>query len=147
MTTVSRAPFYPSTSSGRTGMRRCMGGGFGCLPHVRPPRNGERTGEVGEDCLRPRRGRVPQPPVRSSTAGKPEGPAHLGRLFFGYFLLAKQKKVTCRRAAPGDFALRLSATKLVAARHSLKHPRRLAILQHSTVGILGTRAVDADQRA
>jgi hypothetical protein len=24
-----------------------------------------------------------------------------GRLFFGYFLLAKQKKVTCRRATPG----------------------------------------------
>jgi hypothetical protein len=23
-----------------------------------------------------------------------------GRLFFGYFLLAKQKKVTCRRATP-----------------------------------------------
>jgi len=27
----------------------------------------------------------------------------MGRLFFGYFLLAKQKKVTSCRATPGDF--------------------------------------------
>src|SRR5580698_552996 len=74
-----------------------------CFPHVRPPRNGDHAGEVGEDCLSPRRGRVPQPPAWSSTAGKPEGPAHLGRLFLGYFLLARQKKVTSRRATPGEF--------------------------------------------
>ena len=26
-----------------------------------------------------------------------------GRLFFAYFLLAKQKKVSCRRATPGSY--------------------------------------------
>ena len=50
---------------------------------------------------------VPQRPVASSSAGdfcrsliatKTMNP---GRLFFGYFLLAKQKKVTSRRATPG----------------------------------------------
>jgi hypothetical protein len=36
-----------------------------------------------------------------------------GRLFFGYFLLAKQKKVTCRRATPGKaHQLHRSLTKL-----------------------------------
>src|SRR5579863_4872956 len=72
---------------------------------VRPPRNGDRKGEVREHCLSPRRGRVAQRPFRSSTAGKCEAPAHLGRLFFGYFLLAKQKKVTCCRATPGEVDL------------------------------------------
>ncbi|MDO8386507.1 MAG: hypothetical protein Q7T13_08900, partial [Polaromonas sp.] len=33
-----------------------------------------------------------------------EGPRPSGRLFFGDFLLAKQKKVTCRRATPGLLA-------------------------------------------
>ena len=32
---------------------------------------------------------------------EPEGRRTWGRLFFGYFLLAKQKKVPCRRATPG----------------------------------------------
>ncbi len=44
-------------------------------------------------------------PFSASTAGCPEaqrrGPGPSGRLFFGDFLLAKQKKVTCRRATPG----------------------------------------------
>ena len=31
-----------------------------------------------------------------------QGPRQPGRLFFGDFLLAKQKKVTCRRATPGQ---------------------------------------------
>ena len=31
-----------------------------------------------------------------------KGPRQPGRLFFGNFLLAKQKKVTCRRATPGQ---------------------------------------------
>ncbi len=31
-----------------------------------------------------------------------KGPGQPGRLFFGDFLLAKQKKVTCRRATPGQ---------------------------------------------
>ncbi|MEO7232005.1 MAG: hypothetical protein ABIW96_04780, partial [Polaromonas sp.] len=31
-----------------------------------------------------------------------KGPRQPGRLFFGDFLLAKQEKVTCRRATPGQ---------------------------------------------
>src|ERR1700689_4480162 len=84
-------------------MRVVLAVGFGT--HVRPPRNADRKGGVREHCLSPRRGRVAQRPFRSSTAGQPEGPAHLGRLLFGYFLLARQEKVTCSRAAPGDFEL------------------------------------------
>jgi len=38
--------------------------------------------------------RVPQPPGQTSNAGYPAGAANRGRLFFGYFLLATQKKVT-----------------------------------------------------
>src|SRR5450759_5207489 len=40
--------------------------------------------------------RVPQPPDQTSNAGYPAGAANRGRLFFGYFILAKQKKVTDR---------------------------------------------------
>ncbi|MEO8013782.1 MAG: hypothetical protein ABI642_06530, partial [Polaromonas sp.] len=47
-------------------------------------------------------------PLLPSTAGCPgakrRGPRPSGRLFFGDFLLAKQKKVTCRRATPGQQA-------------------------------------------
>ena len=41
---------------------------------------------------------------RSSQVARSEakGPRQPGRLFFGDFLLAKQKKVTCRRATPGQ---------------------------------------------
>jgi hypothetical protein len=46
--------------------------------------------------------RVPQPPDQTSNAGNLEEVADWGRLFFGYFLLAKQKKVTSCRAAPGE---------------------------------------------
>ena len=45
--------------------------------------------------------RVPQPPDHSSNAGYPAGAGNRGRFFFGYFILAKQKKVTCCRATPG----------------------------------------------
>jgi len=45
-------------------------------------------------------------PAGPSTAGCPgakrRGRRHQGRLFFGDFLLAKQKKVTCSRATPGQ---------------------------------------------
>src|SRR5437867_6840589 len=44
------------------------------------------------------------PPPESSTASCPErsaGTQTAGRLFFAYFLLAKQKKVSSRRATPG----------------------------------------------
>ena len=80
--------------------------------HVRPPRNADRKGEVREHCLSPRRGRVAQRPFRSSTAGKPEGPAHRGRLFLGYFLLARQKKVTSCRATPGRISSLREKSKL-----------------------------------
>src|ERR1700684_4478137 len=90
----------PSPSGKNAEKRACFDVASGAP--VRPPRNGDHAGEVGEDCLRPRRGRVPQPPAWSSTAGQPEGPVHRGRLFFGHFLLAKQKKVTSCRATPGD---------------------------------------------
>ncbi|GEM_PF-1860691 len=39
--------------------------------------------------------------VRILSAIRQDGAANRGRLFFGYFLLATQKKVTSRRAAPG----------------------------------------------
>ncbi len=41
-------------------------------------------------------------PDQSSNAGNLEEVADWGRLFLGYFLLAKQKKVTSRRATPGE---------------------------------------------
>jgi hypothetical protein len=47
--------------------------------------------------------RVAQPPTifrKSGNRALLRGDSS-GRLFFGYFLLAKQKKVTCRRATPG----------------------------------------------
>ena len=40
--------------------------------------------------------------------GTPKGRRTWGRLFFGYFLLAKQKKVPCRRATPGLVAIALT---------------------------------------
>ena len=40
-------------------------------------------------------------PTLFQNVGNPEGARHSGRLFFGYFLLAKQKKATSRRATPG----------------------------------------------
>jgi len=44
-------------------------------------------------------------PDQSSNTGNLEEVADWGRLFFGYFILAKQKKVTSCRAAPGEVAL------------------------------------------
>src|SRR6185295_8163878 len=41
---------------------------------------------------------------RSVPQGTPKGRRLWGRLFFGYFLLAKQKKVTSCRATPGHTA-------------------------------------------
>src|SRR5450830_1740465 len=49
--------------------------------------------------------RVPQPPDQSSNEGNREAAANRGRLFFGYFILAKQKKVACCRATPGEVDL------------------------------------------
>src|SRR4030067_3443766 len=52
--------------------------------------------------------RVAQPPDQSSSAGPPAGAVNRGRLFFGYFILAKQKKVACCRATPAKLILFLS---------------------------------------
>jgi len=46
-----------------------------------------------------------RPPLFRGSTGCPKrsaGTQTAGRLFFGDFLLAKQKKVTCRRATPGQ---------------------------------------------
>jgi len=50
-------------------------------------------------------------PPRPSNAACPKrsaGSTHSARLFFAYFLLAKQKKVSCRRATPGTCQARAS---------------------------------------
>ena len=47
--------------------------------------------------------RVPQPRLIAIFGGNPAGAVNRGRLFLGYFLLAKQKKVTSRRATPGKW--------------------------------------------
>ena len=69
------------------------------------------------DCLsrrrvraRPRFDRAPKV-ARSEAAG----PRLSGRLFFGDFLLATQKKVTCRRATPGLLAHPRPEPKVAAA--------------------------------
>ncbi len=58
-------------------------------------------------------------PFSASTAGCPaaqrRGPRPSGRLFFGDFLLATQKKVTCRRATPGLLANRRPEPNVAAA--------------------------------
>src|SRR5450759_637315 len=48
-------------------------------------------------------GRVAQPRLLAADRGYPAGAVNRGRLFFGYFILAKQKKVACCRATPGGF--------------------------------------------
>ena len=75
---------------------------FGGSPFP-PPSSGAEPGEVGEDCLRPAgpssaAARLGE--QRRGSAAKRRA-AERGRLFFGTFLLAKQKKDTSRRAAPG----------------------------------------------
>ena len=66
---------------------------------------------LGEDsriraarCLSRRRVCADPRFCRSAQVARSEakGPGQSGRLFFGDFLLAKQKKVTCRRATPGQ---------------------------------------------
>ncbi len=70
-----------------------------------PPSSAAGSGVVGEDCLSPcrRQGRVPQPPESASSTGKSEGPASLGRLLLVTFL-GEARKVTSRRATPGDLS-------------------------------------------
>src|SRR5271165_2112410 len=54
--------------------------------------NSGRPTRQGGDCLRPRRGRVPQPPAWSSTAGEPEGPARLGSPFLWLLSFGEAKE-------------------------------------------------------
>ena len=48
-------------------------------------------------------------PDQSSNTGNLEEVADWGRLFLGYFLLAKQKKVTSCRSTTGEVALDFSS--------------------------------------
>jgi len=69
-------------------------------------RGAQRQADQGSRCLsEAQRSEFSETPLGSSTAGCPKrsgGTQTAGRLFFGDFLLAKQKKVTCRRATPGQ---------------------------------------------
>jgi hypothetical protein len=70
------------------------------------------SGGLGEHCSSPAvgrgvcapPGRVAQPRLLAADRGNPAGAVNRGRLFFGYFILAKQKKVTSCRATPGEVA-------------------------------------------
>ena len=53
-------------------------------------------------------GQVAQPRLLAADRGYPAGAANRGRLFFGYFILAKQKKVTSCRSTTGEVDLVLS---------------------------------------
>jgi hypothetical protein len=63
-----------------------------------------KSGIRAARCLRRRRVCADPRFCRSLQVARSEaqGPRQPGRLFFGEFLLAKQKKVTCRRATPGQ---------------------------------------------
>ncbi len=89
----------------------CLSWYFSSVPAPDPDcplwmrRGAQVQADQGSRCLseaslaRPRLNRAPQ--VARSEA---EGRSNQGRLFFGDFLLAKQKKVTGRRATPGQQA-------------------------------------------
>jgi hypothetical protein len=72
-------------------------------------------GGLGEHCLSSAvghvlcapPGRVAQPRLLVVDRGNPAGAENWGRLFFGHFLLAKQKQVTSCRATPDDVDFRL----------------------------------------
>ena len=88
--------------------------GFVFYSHVRRLDQARTSGGVGralfEHVDAQRIVRVAQPRSLVSDRGNPAGAVSLGRLFFGYFLLATQKKVTCWRATPGevDFVIHAS---------------------------------------
>ncbi len=104
-------------SAGKTvscGLARRITPGAPC----KSPSSGANAGVVREDCLRASTNsttRATKSTSPSSAAARvceqrrePEGRRTWGRLFFGYFLLAKQKKVSCRRATPGIAALAIA---------------------------------------
>ncbi len=64
--------------------------------------------------------RVPQPPDQSSNAGYAEGAVNRGRLLFGYFLLAKQEKVTSSRSTTGEVDLVLLRWVSLRSTHPTK---------------------------
>jgi len=71
-------------------------------PVLAGPRSAETS---GSGPALSERSEFSRTPLGSSTAGCPKrsaGTQTAGRLFFGDFLLAKQKKVTCCRAIPGQ---------------------------------------------
>jgi hypothetical protein len=102
-----------------------------------------QSGAVGEDCPKratehPNNSRqlstreFRSRPIASGNFGNPEGALHPGAFFFGYFLLGKQKKVTCRRAAPGigDSTAEKSALRLlqIFRRNTLRYSALRAAL-------------------
>src|ERR1019366_1641086 len=80
--------------------------GFRFSSPVRRLDQPQGSGGLGEHCSSPAVGRgvcvppdrVAQPRLLAADRGNPAGAANRGRLFFGYFILAKQKKVACCRA-------------------------------------------------
>jgi hypothetical protein len=78
-----------------------------------PPSTAAKLGS-SRRALSERVARVAQPPSLVRNGGNPKGAARQGRLFFGNFLLATQKKVTSRRSATGE--LKFSRTPSFADR-------------------------------
>ena len=84
--------------------------------HVHRLGRAQASGGLGEHCSSPAvgrgvcapPGRVAQPRLLVADRGNPAGAVNLGRLFLGYLLLAKQKKVTSCRAAPDGSAFDLA---------------------------------------
>jgi hypothetical protein len=101
------------------------------FPVLAGPSSADGGGRSGRSCLSRRRvlrtaAGVEQRRLPRSAA---KGTQTAGRLFFGDFLLAKQKKVTCRRATPGQLpsakrakaGARPASTKTKPAPHNPKH--------------------------
>ena len=92
--------------------RRALGNGFGFRLNVSAPEVRTRKPRPGWACemagnrdqgraLSEPQASLRGPPISSHFTWLPEGPQTAGRLSFGYFSLAKQRKVTSRRAPPG----------------------------------------------
>jgi hypothetical protein len=81
-------------------------------------------------CMFEPKASLHETPAGPSTAGCPgakrRGRRNQGRLFFGDFLLAKQKKVTCRRATPGQQPSAKSTATKTRTIHDRPGPDRRA---------------------